>query len=92
MLILVTVKFQYKFLRTGGGPPGVLFYHGLLLFFFYLFIKFFLSLNNFFSRSASKIHGDELLLVLQNVNQLPIKKKKCRFSAYFFLFSVKANK
>jgi len=38
----------------------------LQIFFSSFFKVYFLKLNNFFSRSASKIHGDELPLVFQN--------------------------
>jgi len=41
--------FHSSLLRTGGGPPGVLFYKKKIS----IFLK---NLNHFFSRSASKIH------------------------------------
>jgi len=40
-------------------------YYFLFLNFHFILIKFILSLNHFFSRSASKIHRDELPLVFQ---------------------------
>jgi len=47
---------QHAFLRTGGGPPGVLFYHGLklLLLFFLSFIKFIFEPQQLFFKIRMK--------------------------------------
>jgi len=82
------------FLLTGGGLPGVLFYHGFILFFiyFFIFIKFIFELQQLFFQIRIKKSRDVLPLFFQNCCSLPRRKKKSCFFGTFFKFSVKTNK
>jgi len=62
-------QIMNTFLRTGGGPPGVLFYHGFYIFsslLTFLFIKYIFEPQQLFFQIRIKNSLDELPLVFQN--------------------------
>jgi len=52
--IIYLARMTLAFLRTGGGPPGVLFYKR---FFYIIFLKFILNFKNFFPNPRQKFMG-----------------------------------